>query len=147
MDKSCEYQFFPPKIFCLSAKKRRRDPFSVSLNSGIEKVWMGGWGECQDFPLNLFCLTMSKNFVEQPFRVSLISGIKKIYASEGYVTISVEIFCLTKPKYFVGELCVLHFFRVSKKFGREGGGGGAMSIFSVENFLSHSAEKRRRGNI
>ena len=27
-----------------SAEKRRRDPFSLSLNSGIEKVWMRGWG-------------------------------------------------------------------------------------------------------
>ena len=37
------------------------------------------------------------------FKVSLISGIKKFYASEGFVTISVEIFRLTVPKNFVGE--------------------------------------------
>ena len=33
---------------------------------------------CQDFPSKMFCLTVSKDFVEQPFRVTLISGNKKI---------------------------------------------------------------------
>ena len=60
---------------------------------------------------------MPKNIVGQAFRVVLISGIEKLYASEGYVTISVEIFCLTLQKSFVGEHSVLHYFRVSKKFG------------------------------
>ena len=77
---------------------------------------MGG-GEYQKFPSKISCLTVSKTFVEQPFRVSLNSGIKKFYVSEGYVTISVEFFCLTLPKNFVGEPSVLRFFRVSKKFG------------------------------
>ena len=65
------------------------EPFSLSLISGIEKVWMRGWGggECQDFPSKISCLTVPKKFAGQPFRVSLISGIEKIYASEGYVTI------------------------------------------------------------
>ena len=83
------------------------EPFSLSLISGIEKIWMRGWGggggEFHDFPSKISCLTVPKNFVGQPFRVSLISGIEKFYASEGYVTISVEIFCLTVPKNFAGE--------------------------------------------
>ena len=45
-----------------------------------------------DFLSELFCLTVAKKFVGEPFRVSLISGIEKIYASECYVTISVENF-------------------------------------------------------
>ena len=82
------------------------EPFSLSLISGIKKVWMRGWGgECQDFPSKISCLTVPKNFVGQPLSVSLISGIGKLYASEGYVTI----FC--------------------------------------RNFLSHSAEKLRRGTL
>ena len=44
------------------------------------------WGEYQDFPSKVFCLTMPKNFAGQPFRVSLTSGIEKIYAQGGYVT-------------------------------------------------------------
>ena len=46
---------------------------------------------------------MPKNFIGQPFRVSLNSGIENFYASEGYVTISVEVFYLTVPKTFVVE--------------------------------------------
>ena len=62
-----------------------------------------GGGGCQEFPSKFCCLTVPTNFVGQPFRVSLFSGIEKFCASEGYVTISVEIFCLTMPKNFVGE--------------------------------------------
>ena len=41
-----------------------------------------------------------------------------------------------------GNPLLLHQFRVSKKFGKEEGGG--VSRYSVENFLSHSAENFRR---
>ena len=40
-----------------------------------------------NFLSKIFCLTVPKNFVEEPFSVSFISGIQKFYASEGYVTI------------------------------------------------------------
>ena len=85
---------------------------------------------------------MPKNFVEQPFRVSLNSGIGKIYASEGYVTISVEIICLTLPKIFVEETSVLCFkkFPVAKKFMDK---RGEYQDFPPEVFCL-SAEKRRR---
>ena len=63
------------------------------------------WGEYQDFPSKIFCLTVPKNFVGQPFSVSLISGIKN--------------FMLKR----------------------------VMSRFSVEKFLSQSAEKNRRGTL
>ena len=52
--------------------------FSVSLISGIEKVWIRG-GEYQDFPSKNICLTVPKIFVGEPFRVSLISGTEKLY--------------------------------------------------------------------
>ena len=36
---------FPSKIFCLTVPKNFvGEPFSVSLISGIAKVWMTGWG-------------------------------------------------------------------------------------------------------
>ena len=62
-------------------------------------------GGVTKLPSKIFCLKVPKIFVEEPFSLSLISGIEKIYASEGYVTI----------------LCL--------------------------NFLSHSAEKFRRGTL
>ena len=53
-----------------------------------------------------------------------------------------KIFCLTVPKNFAGEpfSAALQKFPVAKKFMDKGGG---VSRFSVENFLSHSAEKFR----
>ena len=75
---------FSVELFCLTVPKNAvGEPFSLSLLSGIEKVWMRGWGlgECQDFPSKFSCLTVPKIFVGQPFRVSLISAIEKFYAS------------------------------------------------------------------
>ena len=75
-----EYQDFPLIFFCLTVPKNViGEPFSLSLISGIEKIWMTGrgLGECQDFPSKFSCLTVPKIFVGQPFRVSLIPGIEK----------------------------------------------------------------------
>ena len=66
----------------------------------------GGGGSITIFFQNCFCLTSPKNFVKEPFRVSLISGIEKI--------------------------CGKH--------------GEGVSRFSVESFLSHSAENLCRGD-
>ena len=57
---------------------------------------------------------------------------------------SVETFCLTVPKNFVGEPFCAVFQKISgsqKVYGWEGG----VSRLSVQNFSSHSAEKFRRG--
>ena len=70
---------------------------------------MRGWGrECQDFPSKDSFILQPKNFVGQSFRVSLISVIENFYASDGYVTISVDILCLTVPRISVEEPSVLH---------------------------------------
>ena len=142
-----EVSRFPSKIFCLTAPKNATgEPFSLSLISGIEKVWMrwcGGGGEFQNFPSKISCLTVPKNFVGQPFRVSLISGIEKFYASGGYVTISVEIFCLTVPRKFIGEPFRVSLIRVSKNFMLK----RVMSRFFVKFFLSGSTEKLCRGTL
>ena len=62
------------------------EPFSLSLVSGIEKVWMRGWGgECRDFPSKFSCLTVKKTFVGEHFGVSEISGSENFCASEGRV--------------------------------------------------------------
>ena len=54
---------------------------------------------------------------------------------------SVEIFCLTVAKTFVGESFFVVLISVTEKFWRRGG----VSRFYVENVLSHSAENFRRG--
>ena len=56
---------------------------------------------------------------------------------------SVEVFCLTVPRTFVGHVLGCHYFRVSKIFMLQ----RVMSRFSFEFFLSHSAEKFRRGTL
>ena len=90
---------------------------------------------------------MPKNFVGEPFSVSLISGIEKFYASEGYVTISRGKFFVSQyRKTLQGNPSVLCFgkFPVANKFMDEKGG---VSRFSLEKFLSHSAEKIRRATL
>ena len=61
-------KFFRRIIFCRAVSKNAvGEPFSLSLNSGIEKVRKrelgGGRGECQDFPSKLSCLKVPKTFV------------------------------------------------------------------------------------
>ena len=65
------------------------------------------------FSVENFCLTASKNFVDEPFRVSLISGIAKFYASESYDTIFRRFFFLSEAKNFAGETFSAVFQRIS----------------------------------
>ena len=77
-----EVSRFLLKVFCLTVPENAvGEPFSLSLISGIEKVWMRGWGECQDFPSKTSCLTVPKHFVEEPFYVVFkkTSGSEKVY--------------------------------------------------------------------
>ena len=48
------------------------------------------------------------------------------------------------PKIFVGESFTVALLSGTEKVWRRGGGGGGVSRFSVETFLSHSAENFRR---
>ena len=60
-------------------------------------------GEYQDFPSKNFCLTVPKNFVQEPFSVSVFSGIEKFYALEGYVTIFCRIILSDSAEIFLWE--------------------------------------------
>ena len=141
MDKRWEYPNFPPKNFGLSAEKRRRDPFSLSLFSGIKNVWMRGWGEeCQEIPSKFPCLTVPKNAVGEPFSPSLISGIEKVWIrwrgqGEESQDIPSKIPCLTVPKNAVGEPFNHSLFSGIEKIWIRGGEEEEGSInFSVESF-------------
>ena len=65
---------------------------------------------CHDFASKLICLTVPKNFAGEPFSLSLVSTIEKLWIS-GWVM------------------------------------GGEVTSISVENFLSHSAEKFRLATL
>ena len=102
-------------------------PFSVSLLSGADEVWLRERGEYQDFLSKFFCLTVPKKLVRESFSVSLFSDMEKIFASEGYITIIdflSNFFWLTAPQKFVVEPSVLCFkkFPVLKKLMEERGG-------------------------
>ena len=58
---------------------------------------------------------------------------------------SVELFCLTIPKNFVGEPYCLRKSLVLKNFLNKKGEG--VSRFPVKVFLSHTSEKFRRGTF
>ena len=83
---------FSSKIFCLTVPKNFvGEPFSVSLISGTEKVWIRGGGY-QDFPSKIFCLTVPKISVGESFTVAIISGIEKVWIMGGVSRFSVEVF-------------------------------------------------------
>ena len=105
-------------------------------------------GEHQDFPSKFFCVTMPKILVGEPFSVSLISGIEKSLCFRGLChSFLSNNFVAECRKISYGNLFVLCFrkFPVAKKFmdRRE----GKKSRSSLEDFLSHSAEKIRRGTL
>ena len=52
---------------------------------------------------------MPKSLIGQTFRESINSDVEKLYASKGYVTISVEVFGLTVPKIYVVNPSMLCF--------------------------------------
>ena len=87
---------------------------------------------------------MQKNSVVEPFSVSLIAGTEKVWIRQGggeYQVFPSIIFCLTVPKIFVEEpFSVSLIAGTENVWIREGG----VSRFSVEDFLSHSAESFRR---
>ena len=47
---------------------------------------MRGGGKHQDFASKVFCLTVPKNFVEEPFSISLIAGTENVWIREGGVS-------------------------------------------------------------
>ena len=75
-------------------------------------------------------------------------GCRKILCFRGFCDDHLsKFFCLTVPKIFVGEPFCAVFQKVSgseKVYGEE---GGEVSRFSFEKFLSHSAEKFRKGTF
>ena len=140
---------FPSKICCLTIPKDFVGETCVSEKFWYRKIlWMRGEGrECHDFPLEIVCLTVPKIFAEEPFCVAENFWYRKMSRrrERGHHDFPSKICCLTVPKNFVGQTCVSENFwyrnllRIIER-------GGA-SRLSIENLLSHNAEKLRRGNL
>ena len=95
-----------------------------------------GGREYHNFPLKLFCLTV--HFVEEHFCVSESFRYRKIlWIRVEYHDCLSKICCFTVPKNFVGESFNFSEIWGAKKFMHKKG----ISLFSVEIFLSRSAEK------
>ncbi len=86
----------------------------------------------------------TKISVGESFIVAINSGIEKSLEERGgrYQDFPSTIFCLTVTKISVGESFTVALITGSEKVWI---GGGEVSRFSVEKFLSHSAEDFRRG--
>ena len=110
-------------------------------NSGIEK-FQAKEGEASRFCRKIFYLTRPKKLRQGTilcFRKFLVGKNILWIRGAGGITVFHLSFCLTVPKYFIGE----HFGVSEKFFYRKSsciGGGGALRFF--RNFLSHRTETK-----
>ena len=81
------------------------------------------------------------------FRKFLVSKNVKDNRERGHHEFPSKICCLTLPKNFVGETCASENFWYRKMLRIRERERGRASRPSVENLLSHSTEKLRRGNL
>ena len=88
--------FSVEKFLSHSAENFRRRTFYCFTNCGYRKSLDKRWGEHQDFPSIIFCLTVPKVFVEEPFSVSLIAGTENVWIREGNINIF-------RQKFFVSQ--------------------------------------------
>ena len=114
----------------------------------VAKKFMDKMGaEYQEFAWKNFLSHSAENFRRGILYCCINFGYRKSLDKRGggeFQDIPSKIFCLTVPKNFVGESFTLALFSGIGKVWIRGRGGG-VSRYSVEKFLSHSAEKLRRG--
>ena len=125
-----------------SAENLRRESFTVALFSGTEKVGIE-WAEYHDNP-SIFLSHSVENFRRGILYCCIISGSEKVYGQKDekeYQDVPSKIFCPTVPKISVGNHYCCINFGYRKSLEKRGRG---VSRFSIESFLSHSAEKLRR---
>ena len=139
-DKQEGMTIFPYNFFCLSTDFFfRRGTLLRFRRILVSENFMdkrAGGREYYNFPLKLFCLTV--HFVEEHFCVSESFRYRKIlWIRVEYHDSLSKICCFTVPKNFVGESFIFSEIWGAKKFMHKKG----ISLFSVEIFLSRSAEK------
>ena len=139
-----EYRDFLSKSFCLTVPKISVGlSFIVALVSGTGEVCRRR-GEYQDFPSKIFLSCNAENFRRGILYCCINFGYRKSLDKRGgeYQYFLSKSFCLTVPKISVGLSFVVALVSGTGKVCRRRGG---VSSFSVEIFLSHSAENFRRG--
>ena len=110
-------------MFCLKVPRTFvGKPFSVSLLSGAEKVWIReGMGSIKIFCQKFSFSQCRKNSWVNPFVLCFrkVSVVKRFMDKRGseYQDLPSKTFFLTVPRIFVGSPLVFHYFRVPKKFG------------------------------
>ena len=119
------------------------ESFTITLISGTEKSLDRRGRGVSRFSVEIFLSHSAEKFpYGKSFTVALISGIEKVWMGEGeYQDFPSKNFCLTVPKISVWEIlyCCINFGYRKSLDGR-----GGVSRFSVENFLSYSAENLPR---
>ena len=111
-----------------------------------------GAREYHDFQMEIFCLTETKKFVEEPFCVAENFWYRKMSRRErerggGHHDFPSKICCLTVPSDFVGETCVSENFWYRKMLRiRERGGGGGITTF-CRNFVVSKYRKSSPGKL
>ena len=150
-----EYQNFPSKIFCLTVPKIFVGNHLLLHYFLVVKKFMDKRGRRRrgvpKFSVeNFLSHSADENFRRRIFYCCINFGYRKSSEKrEGgeYQDFPSKIFCLTVPKISVGESFIVALISGTEKVWRRvgGGGGGGVPRFSVENFLSHSAENFRRG--
>ena len=145
-----EYQDFPSKVFCLTVPKISvGESFIVAKISGIEKVWIrGAGGGPSRLSVENFLSHSAENFRKVILYCCNNFGYRKSLDKRGGSTkIFQGIFFVSQyRKILLGNTSVYQKISGSEKFyASERGRGEGVSRFSVENFLSHSAENFRRG--
>ena len=101
-----------------------------------------------DFAFKIFCLRVPKIFVGEHFGVSENFGYRKILhirEGGGITFLRWKLLSHSTEKFSWGTFRCIRKFRVWKNFMHQR--GGRVSRFSVENFLSHKADKNRRRTL
>ena len=106
-------------------------------NFPVAKNFMDKRGVVSRFSVEIFCLTV-EIFRRGILYCCINFGYRKNLEKRGEYQ---DFPSKTVPKFFVGESFTVALISGTEKIWRRGG----VSRFSVENFLSHSAENFRRG--
>ena len=103
MDEKGGITFFRRKFLVSQCRKISWASFQCFRIFGVSKNFMHNRGY-HNFPFKIFCLTVPKNFVEEPVCVSENFGYQKTLCLRAeYHDFLKKICCLTVSKNFVGE--------------------------------------------
>ena len=128
-DRRGEYPDFLSKFFRLTVPKILvEESFTVALISVTERVWIRG-GESR-YSVEMFLSHGDGKISVRESFVALISGTEEVWRRGvgEYQDLPSKIFCLTVPKYSVGESLDVALFSVTEEVWMRGRGGDFQDI-------------------